>query len=117
MMKKGRWDLSRRSFMKAAGLTCGYALLGVRTARESVASVLDLVGLRQQSVYKADADGRIYKFRQSQDNPMVKKLYAKDGFLCEGPCGHHSHELLHTHYKDKSLFIKALKKKGVVLEM
>jgi ferredoxin hydrogenase small subunit len=103
--------------MKAAGLTCGYALLGFRTAKESVASVLDLVGLRQQSVYKTEADGRIYKLRKSQDNPMVKKLYAKDGFLPDGPCGHHSHELLHTHYKDKSMFIKALKKKGVELAM
>lgn len=116
-MKKGKWDLSRRSFMKAAGLTCGYALLGVRTAKESVASVLDMVGIRQQSVYNAEANPRIYKLRKSQDNPMVKKLYAKDGFLKDGPCGHHSHELLHTHYKDKSMFIKALKKKGVELAM
>ncbi len=116
-MKKGRWDLSRRSFMKASGLACGYALLGFRTAKESVASVLDMVGIRQQSVYSADANPKIYKLRKSQENPMVKKLYAKDGFLKDGPCGHHSHELLHTHYKDKSMFIKALKKKGVELAM
>ncbi|WP_300670323.1 iron hydrogenase small subunit [Desulfoluna sp.] len=116
-MKKGRWDLSRRSFIKVAGLSCGYALVGARMARESVAAVLDLVGLRQQSVYGADANPKIYALRKSQENPMVKKLYAKDGFLAEGPCGHHSHTLLHTHYKDKSMFIKALKKKGIELAM
>lgn len=114
-MKKGRWDLSRRSFMKAAGLTCGYALLGFRTARESVASVLDMVGLRQTSVYRSEADPRIYTYRKSQNNPMIKKLYAVDGFLKDGPCGHHSHKLLHTHYKDKSKAIEILKKKGVEL--
>lgn len=116
-MKKGTWALSRRGFIKVAGLTCGYALLGLRTAKETVASVLDLVGIRQQAVYKADADKRLYKLRKSQDNPMVKKLYAKGGFLEEGPCGHNSHELLHTHYKDRSALIADLKKKGVELAM
>ena len=114
-MKSRRWDLSRRGFMKAAGLTCGYALLGFRTVKESAASVLDMVGLRQASVYKSEADSRLYKYRKSQNNPMIIKLYAKDGFLKDGPCGHHSHALLHTHYSDKSMTIKALKKKGIEL--
>ncbi|VFQ45774.1 iron hydrogenase small subunit [Desulfoluna butyratoxydans] len=101
-MKKMRWDLSRRSFMKASGLICGYALFGVNTAKEGVAKVLDMIRIRQDSVYEADADPAVYPYRKSQDNPMVKALYTDDGFLKEGPGGHLSHELLHTRYRDRS---------------
>ncbi|BCS98841.1 periplasmic [Fe] hydrogenase small subunit [Desulfoluna limicola] len=107
-MKKKRWDLSRRSFMKASGLACGYALFGFRMAKEGVAKVLDMVGIRQNSVYNADANSAIYWYRKSQNNPMVKALYANDGFLWEGPGGHHSHELLHTHYRDRSTTIEGI---------
>ena len=49
---------------------------------------------------------------------MVKKLYDhKDGFLHDGPCGHMSHHLLHTHYDDRSARIAALKAKGVKLAL
>ncbi|MDO4568011.1 MAG: NADH-dependent [FeFe] hydrogenase, group A6 [Clostridia bacterium] len=37
--------------------------------------------------------------RKSHQNPSIKKLYAE--YLGE-PCGHRSHELLHTHYVDRS---------------
>ena len=37
--------------------------------------------------------------RKSHENPAIKKIYAE--FLGE-PCGHKSHELLHTHYVDRS---------------
>ncbi len=37
--------------------------------------------------------------RKSHENPAIKKIYAE--FLGE-PCGHRSHELLHTHYVDRS---------------
>jgi len=47
---------------------------------------------------------------------MVMKLYAKDGFLHGGPCGHKAHELLHTHYIDRSMAVKALKAKGIKLK-
>jgi ferredoxin hydrogenase small subunit len=79
--------------------------------REAVAATMDFVGLRQKSVYNADA--KIYKVRKSQDNPMIKKLYDHEsGFLHEGPCGHMSHHLLHTHYVDRSARLAALKEKG-----
>ncbi|MCK7491291.1 MAG: iron hydrogenase small subunit [Comamonadaceae bacterium] len=35
------------------------------------------------------------KFRQSHENPSVKKIYE---IFLEKPLGHKSHELLHTHY-------------------
>ena len=107
--------ISRRGFVKLAGMTTAVALMGVNVARVATAAALDFVGLRQASVYAADA--KVYKYRKSQDNPMVKKLYAKGGFLGDGPCGHASHELLHTHYTDRSAGIKALKAKGVALKI
>jgi len=106
--------LSRRGFIKAAGIAAGYAAVGLPLARPVMADAPDFVGQRQQSVYKADA--KVYKIRKSQDNPMVQKLYAKEGgFLHDGPCGHMSHHLLHTHYVDRSAKIEALKAKGIEL--
>ncbi len=110
--------LSRRSFIKAAGVMAGYAVLGVNVAKEAVASAMDFVARRQNSVYAADADKDIYKYRKSQDNPMVVKIYdPKKGFLHDGPCGHESHHLLHTHYYDRSSKLEALKKKGISLNL
>jgi len=34
--------------------------------------------------------------RKSHENPVVTKIYGE--FLRDGPCGHESHHLLHTHY-------------------
>ncbi len=48
---------------------------------------------RKDSVYKED-EGLVY--RKSHDNPSVKAIYKE--FFTDGPCGHLSHELLHTHY-------------------
>ena len=105
--------MNRRGFMKACGVVAGYAMLGVNMTKEAVAASMDFVGLRQKSVYAADANSKIYKYRKSQNNPMIKKIYDhKDGFLHEGPCGHMSHHLLHTHYVDRSARVKALKAKG-----
>ncbi|WP_432736911.1 iron hydrogenase small subunit [Maridesulfovibrio sp. FT414] len=110
--------ISRRSFIKAAGAVAGYAVLGVNIAKEAVADVMDMVARRQNSVYAADANPAIYKLRKSQDNPMIVKIYdPKKGFLHEGPCGHESHELLHTHYYDRSSKLEALKKKGIKLNL
>lgn len=108
--------MNRRGFIKACGVMAGYAVLGVNMTSQAVASVMDFVGLRQKSVYDADANPKVYKLRKSQDNPMVKKIYDhKKGFLHEGPCGHMSHHLLHTHYIDRSARVKALKAKGFKL--
>jgi iron only hydrogenase large subunit-like protein len=47
---------------------------------------------RLDAVYREDKN---MPLRKSHENPAVKKLY--EDFLGE-PCGHKSHELLHTHY-------------------
>jgi iron only hydrogenase large subunit-like protein len=42
--------------------------------------------------------------RKSHENPAVLKLYGE--FLTDGPCGHLSHQLLHTHYTVRGKFIE-----------
>lgn len=55
---------------------------------------------RAQAIYAEDES---LELRKSHENPFVKYIYEK--FLTEGPCGHLSHELLHTHYTKRGKFI------------
>jgi NADH-quinone oxidoreductase subunit G/[NiFe] hydrogenase diaphorase moiety small subunit len=48
---------------------------------------------RARAVYNEDT---AYEIRKSHENPAVIELYKN--FLNECPCGHRSHQLLHTHY-------------------
>jgi ferredoxin hydrogenase small subunit len=112
-------DCTRREFLKIAGTAAAVAAVATAApglVAEAQAAELDLVTRRQTGVYAADANPKLYKYRKSQDNPMVQKLYAKDGFMHDGPCGHKAHELLHTHYVDRSVALKAFKATGVKLK-
>jgi len=51
---------------------------------------------RAEAIYQED---RIMPIRKSHKNPVIDKIYKE--FLTEGPCGHKSHKLLHTHYKKR----------------
>ncbi len=55
---------------------------------------------RAAAIYQEDND---YEIRKSHDNPAVWDLYEK--FLTDGPCGHQSHKLLHTHYTPRGKYI------------
>jgi hypothetical protein len=46
-----------------------------------------------QAIYTEEAS---YQVRKSHENPALIRLYRE--FLTDGPCGHTSHHLLHTHY-------------------
>ena len=48
---------------------------------------------RARAIYAEDAECAV---RKSHENPAVLKLYGD--FFTDGPCGHLSHKLLHTHY-------------------
>lgn len=48
---------------------------------------------RARAIYAEDEASEV---RKSYENPAVIKLYKE--FLVDGPCGHKSHHLLHTHY-------------------
>jgi len=54
---------------------------------------VDVKALRASGLY---AEDQAATFRRAHENPAVQKVYKE--FLGE-PCGHKSHELLHTHFK------------------
>jgi NADH-quinone oxidoreductase subunit G/[NiFe] hydrogenase diaphorase moiety small subunit len=55
---------------------------------------------RSRAIYQEDAECAV---RKSHENPAVLKLYSE--FFTDGPCGHRSHELLHTHYTPRGKHI------------
>jgi NADH-quinone oxidoreductase subunit G/[NiFe] hydrogenase diaphorase moiety small subunit len=55
---------------------------------------------RAEAIYSEDSS---LEMRKSHDNPHVIKIYEE--FFKEGPCGHLSHKLLHTHYTKRGKFI------------
>ena len=56
---------------------------------------------RAKAIYDEDS---AYPIRKSHENPDVLKIYQE--FLTEGPCGHLSHRLLHTHYTARGRYIE-----------
>ncbi len=60
----------------------------------------DIAKIRANALYEEDKN---LKLRKSHENPYVTKLYEE--FLGE-PCGHKSHELLHTHYVKRDRYEK-----------
>ncbi len=55
---------------------------------------------RAEAIYKEDESLPV---RKSHENEHVLTLY--DKFLTDGPCGHLSHKLLHTHYVKRGKYI------------
>jgi NADH-quinone oxidoreductase subunit G/[NiFe] hydrogenase diaphorase moiety small subunit len=55
---------------------------------------------RAQAIYAEDESLEI---RKSHDNPYITQGYEE--FLTDGPCGHLSHKLLHTHYTKRGKYI------------
>lgn len=55
---------------------------------------------RARAIYNEDAASEV---RKSHENPAVVELYRE--FLTDGPCGHVSHRLLHTHYTPRGKYI------------
>ncbi len=55
---------------------------------------------RAKAIYSED---RAYEVRKSHENPAILNIYGE--FLTDGPGGHKSHELLHTHYTPRGKYI------------
>lgn len=55
---------------------------------------------RAEAIYNED---KSLPVRKSHENRHVTELY--DLFLTDGPCGHKSHKLLHTHYVKRGKYI------------
>jgi len=65
---------------------------------------LEIRKARASAIYKEDAEyGETGRVRKSHENPAILRIYSE--FLTEGPCGHKSHELLHTDYTPRGKFI------------
>ena len=60
----------------------------------------DIIKARWEAIYRADKEMPI---RKSHENPSIQAIYKE--FLGE-PCGHKSHELLHTHYFDQQTTVE-----------
>ncbi|MFA4964336.1 MAG: NADH-dependent [FeFe] hydrogenase, group A6 [Thermoleophilia bacterium] len=60
----------------------------------------DIRAARAKAIYSED---KAYDVRKSYENPAVAMTYAE--FLTDGPCGHKSHELLHTGYTARGKYI------------
>ena len=59
---------------------------------------------RARAIYNEDAAyGEAGKARKSHENPAITRIYSE--FLQDGPCGHRSHELLHTGYTPRGKYI------------
>jgi len=55
---------------------------------------------RAKAIYAEDES---YTIRKSHENPVVLQIYRD--FLTDGPCGHKSHQLLHTGYTARGKYI------------
>jgi hypothetical protein len=55
---------------------------------------------RARAIYSEDSS---YQVRKSHENPAIARLYKE--FLTDGPCGHTSHHLLHTHYAPSGTYL------------
>ncbi|GHU30842.1 ferredoxin [Spirochaetia bacterium] len=93
---------------KAAGTETPYHFVEVMACRggcvsgggQSYGATDDI---RMQRTYGLYADDQQSEFRCSHQNPFIQQVYKE--FLGE-PGGHKAHELLHTHYEDRPLYLK-----------
>ncbi len=76
-------------FMACPGGCLGGGGQPIPTSRE-------IRSARARAVYGEDM---AYELRKSHENEDVLRVYRE--FLTDGPCGHRSHELLHTHYHSR----------------
>jgi NADH-quinone oxidoreductase subunit G/[NiFe] hydrogenase diaphorase moiety small subunit len=67
---------------------------------QPIPTSLEIRKARTKAIFDEDS---AYPIRKSHENPAVLKVYQE--FLTEGPCGHLSHKLLHTHYTPRGKFI------------
>ncbi|MGL4475327.1 MAG: iron hydrogenase small subunit [Shewanella sp.] len=88
--------LSRRRFMAIGGAFIAVLALPIGWISNRIAKRNDYIKARAQGLYKDDA---IAKLRVSHANPAVTKYYQEFG---GEPLGHMSHDLLHTHFVDRT---------------
>ncbi|MCX7831071.1 MAG: iron hydrogenase small subunit, partial [Acidobacteria bacterium] len=80
-------------FMACPGGCLGGGGMPIPTNREIRAA-------RAKAIYQEDEASEV---RKSYENPAIAQIYSE--FLTDGPLGHKSHKLLHTHYIKRGKFI------------
>lgn len=80
-------------FMACPGGCLGGGGMPIPTNREIRAA-------RARAIYAEDESSEV---RKSYENPVIAQIYSE--FLTDGPLGHKSHKLLHTHYVNRGKFI------------
>jgi iron-only hydrogenase group A len=67
---------------------------------QPIPTSVDIRAARARAIYAEDS---AYAVRKSHENAAVLRTYGE--FLTDGPCGHKSHELLHTSYTARGKYI------------
>ena len=94
LMDKIKAGEAEYDFVEVMGCPGGCVTGGGQPIQSAKAQMdIDLRTERAKAIYDED---RSLQIRKSHENPFIKKLYEE--YLGE-PCGHKSHDLLHTHYK------------------
>jgi NADH-quinone oxidoreductase subunit G/[NiFe] hydrogenase diaphorase moiety small subunit len=96
-LKNARWmieklrkgELSDYHFIEV--MACPGGCLG--GGGQPIPTTPEIRQARARAIYEEDMN---MPLRNSHDHPVVKKLY--EDYFTDGPCGHKSHVLLHTHY-------------------
>ena len=88
--------LSRRKFMAVGAAFVAVLALPVGWFSSKLERRNEYIKARTEGLYKDDA---IAKLRVSHANPAVEKYYKEFG---GEPLGHLSHDLLHTHFVDRT---------------
>ena len=66
------YTIGRRKFLQAASVLLSMTIVGYRATGKAYAATVDYISARINAVYAHD---KVMKYRKSQDNPFVKKLY------------------------------------------
>ena len=90
------YTIGRRKFLQAASVLLSMTIVGYRATGKAYAATVDYISARINAVYAHD---KVMKYRKSQDNPFVKKLY---GDYLPYPMCEKSETLLHAKYVDRS---------------
>lgn len=91
--------LGRRGLFKVVGLCAVAAGATGWAVNDIIANRNSVLLARQAGLYKDDKLCQAMNLTRSHENPVVQKIYADLGAT---PVDHKMHELLHTHYYQRT---------------
>ncbi|MCE5251702.1 iron hydrogenase small subunit [bacterium] len=100
---KNGFSSGRRVFLKSMTIVTSMVIVGTRITVNAYAEVKDYLTSRIAAIYKHD---EAMRYRKSQDNPMVKKLYSE---CMSHPMCEKSEKYLHSQYTNRSAGIDKIR--------